>query len=503
MSEPDLKEQRLHPSSLLFSLLRHLRQFLWPLALMFFLSKKSDTWEVYATFAVIPLMIFEAWRYFNLRYLIADGELIVYEGVFFKNVRHVPLERIQSIDSTQNFLHRMFNVAEVRVETAGNTEPEAKLRVLSISARDRLRGIVFDDAPRASDVPAEGLLANVPAGESFAFHLPATELALLGLNPFRGLAILGVGLGIGGQLGLFEVVSPAAIFSALGAGAGVLQDLFLGVATIFALGVAILLISLVSTFIGLHDFTLERSRGEFRTHCGLLTRHTTTIPLGRVQFVSVKANLLLRFLKRSSIQIETAGGKGEAQSGNHTQRWLMPVVENEFVPGLLRSIDPNIDLESVAWQGLGPRAGKRRLFRSIRECLLVAIVPAIFFSTWGAQVLAIGLPILAIMALAHAHKQHQVTAWASEPFGVLMRTGVLTRTIGVALSGRVQSVSVSSSPFDRRYQMAKLAIDTAGAGKVGHKIDIEYMQRDLAESLRDHLLFDLEAKGLSDGLVRA
>ncbi|MDG1498508.1 MAG: PH domain-containing protein [Planctomycetota bacterium] len=502
MSERDLKEQRLHPSSLLFSLLRHLRQFIWPLALMFFLSKKSESWEVYAVYAVIPLMIFESWRYFNLRYLIADGELVVHEGVIFKNVRHVPLERIQSIDSTQNFLHRMLHVAEVRVETAGNTEPEAKLRVLSISARDRLREIVFDGTPKPSIDPARGQNANVPAGDSFAFHLPATELALLGLNPFRGLAILGVGVGIGGQLGLFEMISPASILSALGLGAGVLQNFFIGVASVFAVGVAILFISLVSTFIGLHDFTLERSRGEFRTQCGLLTRHTTTIPLGRVQFVSIKSNLLLRLLKRSSIQIETAGGKGEAKSGNHTQRWLMPVVENGLVPGLLRSIDPNINLESVAWQGLGPKAGRRRLFRAIRECLLIAILPAIFYSSWGAQVLAIGLPILVLIALTHAHKQHQVTAWASEPFGVLMRTGVLTRTIGVALSGRVQSVSISSSPFDRRYQMASLSIDTAGAGKVGHKINVEYMQRDLAESLRDHLLFDLEAKGLSDGLVR-
>jgi putative membrane protein len=502
MIERDLKEQRLHPSSLLFSLLRHLRQFLWPLALMFFLSKKSESWEAYAALAVIPLMIFEAWRYFNLRYLIADGELVVHEGVFFKNVRHVPLERIQSIDSTQNFLHRLFKVAEVRVETAGNTEPEAKLRVLSISARDRLRGIVFNEPPQGVSAPVEGPLPNVPVGESFAFHLPATELALLGLNPLRGLAILGLGLGVGGQLGLFEFGSPVPVFTALGAGASILKDVVLGVAAVFAAGVAILLLSMVSTFIGLHNFTLERSRGEFRTQCGLFTRHTTTIPLGRVQFVSVKSNLLLRFLKRSSIQIETAGGKSEVQSGNHTQRWLMPVVENEFVPGLLHAIDPSIDLESIDWQSLGPKAGKRRLFRALRECLFVAIPPAIFYSTWGAPVLAIGLPIVAIIALTHAHKQHQITAWANTPFGVLMRTGVLTRTLGLALSGRVQSVSVRSSPFDRRHKMASLQIDTAGAGKVGHKIDIEFLQRDIAESLRDHLLFDLESKGLSDGLIR-
>ena len=70
-TDRDLEERRLHPSSLGFSLLKHLRQFLAPIAIMFFVSKESDSWQIYGTVLLIPLMVYEAWRYFNLRYYIS------------------------------------------------------------------------------------------------------------------------------------------------------------------------------------------------------------------------------------------------------------------------------------------------------------------------------------------------------------------------------------------------------------------------------------------------
>ena len=503
-TDRDLEERRLHPSSLGFSLLKHLRQFLAPIAIMFFVSKESDSWQIYGTVLLIPLMVYEAWRYFNLRYLIADGELIVREGVIFKNVRHVPLERIQSIDSTQNFLHRLLNVADVRVETAGNTEPEAELRVLSIAARDQLRGIVFsaNGAPSPEAVNKEAIQPTTQlSGPTFDFHLPAPELALLGLNPLKGLAILGVGLGLAGQLGLLENASIGGFFKTLLSGASLASNFAMGVAVVFAVGLAILLLSMAATFVGLHDFTLTRTGAEFRVQCGLFTRRTTTVPIGRVQYVIVRANPILRALNRSSIQIETAGGKNEDE--RHTQRWLMPVVRNEFVPSLLHAIDPAIDLECVDWQALTPRAGRRRLFRALRFSLVFAIPPLFFLESWGALVLALGQPVVTGLLLALAHKTHLAIGWASSPFGTLMRTGVFTKSIGIALAGRVQAITVQSSPFDRRYGHATFRIDTAGAGREGNKVSIEFMSRDVAVRLRDQLLWDLEHKRQDDGLVRA
>ena len=47
---------------------------------------------------------------------------------------------------------------------------------------------------------------------------------------------------------------------------------------------------------------------------------------------------------------------------------------------------------------------------------------------------------------------------------------------------KVQTVSVYESPFDRRWGMATLCVDTAAAGPADHKIKIGYLTNELAKS---------------------
>lgn len=49
----------------------------------------------------------------------------------------------------------------------------------------------------------------------------------------------------------------------------------------------------------------------------------------------------------------------------------------------------------------------------------------------------------------------------------------------------MQTVSLRESPFDRRYGMAAVAVDTAGAGSTGHRVEVPYLDaRVAAETLR-------------------
>ncbi len=51
---------------------------------------------------------------------------MIRSGLIFRNERHVPFSRIQNVDAIQNVFHRLFGVAEVRVETGGGKEEEAR-----------------------------------------------------------------------------------------------------------------------------------------------------------------------------------------------------------------------------------------------------------------------------------------------------------------------------------------------------------------------------------------
>jgi membrane protein YdbS with pleckstrin-like domain len=47
----------------------------------------------------------------------------------------------------------------------------------------------------------------------------------------------------------------------------------------------------------------------------------------------------------------------------------------------------------------------------------------------------------------------------------------------------VQSVLLAETPFDRRWGMRRLRIDTAGQGRAGHQLALAYLSNDVAQSL--------------------
>jgi putative membrane protein len=52
---------------------------------------------------------------------------------------------------------------------------------------------------------------------------------------------------------------------------------------------------------------------------------------------------------------------------------------------------------------------------------------------------------------------------------------------------KIQAVSMFESPFDRRHRMATVTVDTANAGPGGSAIRIPFLDRTVAERLRERL----------------
>ena len=52
--------------------------------------------------------------------------------VLARNRREIPFARIHNVTVHQNVLHRLFGVAELRLESAGGVRPEAEMRVLKL-----------------------------------------------------------------------------------------------------------------------------------------------------------------------------------------------------------------------------------------------------------------------------------------------------------------------------------------------------------------------------------
>jgi uncharacterized membrane protein YdbT with pleckstrin-like domain len=95
--------------------------------------------------------------------------------------------------------------------------------------------------------------------------------------------------------------------------------------------------------------------------------------------------------------------------------------------------------------------------------------------------------VLLLWAWFTARKYVDHLGWGVTDSAVLFRSGWIRRYVSIARFAKIQVVTMLESPFDRRASMARIRVDTAGAGNASHRVDIPYLPKDTARQLRDLL----------------
>jgi putative membrane protein len=236
-----------------------------------------------------------------------------------------------------------------------------------------------------------------------------------------------------------------------------------------------------------HGFRMERTGDDIRIRCGLFTKVSATVPRRRIQFISIHRQWLGRYLGLVSMRVETAGGGAESEDASTTvgRRWFMPALLESDVPKLLKEIRPDLDWkeDELDWKPLSPLAARRMVRLSLVVCLVAAVLGGIFWWPWGP---AVGLVLLPI-TIWLSRRKARATRYARTDSFVAFRSGMVTRKWSFTFFDKIQAVQYAQSPFDRRWNMASLTIDTAGAGPAEHKIAIEYLDADFAQSEHEFL----------------
>lgn len=466
----------LHPSSLLFSVGSAARRLLVPGLFVLFASPGSA--QVWLMLLFLPAVAVAGIRYWSFRYRLEEEGLLIRQGVVTRSERHVPYQRIQNINLVQNPLHRLFEVAEVRIETAGGDDPEAVVRVLSLDAVEEMRRHVFRergvDPEAGADAPDEPSLLELPLG----------ELVRYGIISNRGMVVVAAAFGLAWQLDLWERFEigrdtfrgfegwadhPAGWVAA---GAGLLVAAF----------VMLRVLSIVWAILTLYGFRLTSDGEDLRVVHGLLTRVTKTVPRHRVQLVSIRESFLHRCFGRVGIQLETAGS-GAGESGAAESQWLAPLVDRAVAPELIRAALPEIRFEDIEWQPVSDRAFRRLARRGTVVALLAVVAATWALTPWGALTALVLVP----WALLHARLWVRHAGWAVRGRVVAYRSGWWERRTSVVPFAKIQVVSWSETPFDRRNRMASVRVDTAGAGRVGHRVAVPMLDATTARALRSRL----------------
>lgn len=483
-------EKRLHPMSWLFVLMQSLRQFILPLAALVFFGE-GDREELLPLIGVGVLVLISVWQYATYRYGIGTDRLVVRSGLFERGQRVIPFARIHNVTVQQNALHRMFGVAEVRLESAGGNKPEAQMRVLRLADALALEALVRH---RGLAPEAAGRSDAANDAEPPLLHLPPGELLRLGLVSNRGMLLVGAGAAALSQFR--PKVLPNVVEHAGGQAFGWAREhsstafdiALLGLALFAFLVVLMRLLSLVLALLQYHGFTLRERGPRLTVERGLLSRVRASVARRRIQAWTLHEGLLHRLLRRRSLEVDTAGGAAD-QNNPRTFRELAPIATPAACDALVARLLPTAGWPSLPWTGLPRRNAWRVFVPGLLWNLAITLALTQRLGAWGLLAM-LWLPISAYTAWRSLGSM----AYAVNDVLVAVREGWWSRTWRFAEIDKLQVLQQVRSPIDRMFGTTTLVFDTTGASVMGGPLRIRFMPRDAADTVLARLKDELSRR---------
>ena len=138
------QKYKLHFASSVIQTLKEIKAFIFPALIVlaangFKLNINSfqSAMELIPVITIFGIFVFTIVRgiskWLTFTYWVEDEELKTEYGILFKKKRFVPIERIQNLNYNEGIIHRLFNVVQISIETAGGATATADVELTAIT----------------------------------------------------------------------------------------------------------------------------------------------------------------------------------------------------------------------------------------------------------------------------------------------------------------------------------------------------------------------------------
>jgi len=501
LSAPDADGwQRTSPFAALFyigkiyqAIAKNAVQSLAPLAafLVAFQGDMKDKLAIGIGAFVLGTVILAVLRYWFFRYRITDTSVLIRDGVFKRTQLDVKFERVQAVNTEQNVVFRMLGLLTVSFDTAGSSGQEGYLPAIHAESARELRDRIRRVPKPISDAANSGEKADRrDAATRTLLRLTAGDMVRIGLSSNR-VFLLVVLIGpiseyMEREFG--EIVEESAVVEFLTqAQTGLMSGLAFGL--LLALGILVLLfsISIAGAFLRFHRYELVADEDVLRSTGGLLTRHEHSVNRSKVQSLHASQHVVLRLFRRFRLRARQASS-GRVGRGSD---FIVPICTGDLLADLSLEFFP----QEFSGLSLDPRApGFERIspYYLRSRIVLIGVVPALvaialFWNSSGIAALVALLWIPACAIIVWQKYRRYGILYGQD--GLALRSGLIGFSVVAWLHRKVQRVSVTQSPFQRRRDLATVRIFLAA----GSAIRIPYLEQAKAKALRDYVLYRVES----------
>jgi putative membrane protein len=414
-------------------------------------------------FVAISAWFYLVWR--NFEFEVTDDTFDIRSGVLHRQVREIPLKRIQNVDVRRNIVHRILGIAKVNLETAGGKSTEASLKYVDFDVAKEIQ----DDVRRLKQDVEE----HEEEDSESIFEITNRELGILSLTSVSSRAIA-AGFGVMSLTGLFSQQVESAIgFSS-----------FIAVMIVFALSIAVMFVgSAVTNFSQFYGFRLFKRGDSLEYERGLINRSEGSIPLEKIQVVSLEENPLKRFFGYATLKIETAG-YGPGNQENTGAEVAVPLAERKRIEQLSQKI---IDHSGFRMQGVSKMALRRYFGRYILASTAFSgmLLGAVYLAeiSFSPYYLLLLVPVSGVAAyLKYVNKGFYE---GTEHFYTM--NGFWNRKTSIAPYYRIQTLDQVQTVFQKRLGLKSLVLDTAGTSVFGSNPKVCDLDMGTADNLFDRI----------------
>jgi putative membrane protein len=272
---------------------------------------------------------------------------------------------------------------------------------------------------------------------------------------------------------------------------GIAQYAIAAATLIVALLALMRVLSMVIALLQYYGFRLSEEGTRLTVERGLLARMRSSANRRRLQAWTLREGVMHRLLKRRSLQVDTAGAAAQEGQKSRAMHDLAPIATPAQCDALIEHLLPDVGWGALEYRRLHPRSGLRTFLSSIPLAALFAGI-----ATWHFG--PIGLLVLAWLAWAwfSSHRQAQRAGYSINDRLIAVRGGWWSRHWRFAEIDKLQALRVSQGPLDRRWGMATLWLDTAGASQMAPPLRIAHLPEAEARALCGRLARMLAARKL-------
>lgn len=448
-------------------------------------------------------------KYFTQTYQITDDQIILYTGIFNRKEINIPYDRIQTIKKRQWFFFKPFGLIQLLIETAGGQDGKAEGSFPAVK-EDVLQAIEAHRSKTANNLLAVDSPADPTVDPSVDLTAETVDPTLTDSISDSSNSSTATPKAVSQQIRYSHTISDGQIvlFSLTDLGIIALLLAFItfaddfipkswlssltdytnelltqGIWIMLGLGIiALLLLSLISiarNFFRYYNFKSSRAGDYLVIEKGLFERSSQTIPVSKIQGITVKQQLLRKLLGLASVELLIAGSQAKENSeGDDASFYLLPIIPEKQLRNVLASLLPEWDLidSEITY------TSRHHLWYFLRWYLLtipVIGVVAYYFKWIAAIVVAI---VLLLMLSRWLDCRYQGYALTRQKVLCTQHFVFLTLTQTYTTRNKIQSFTERTTPWLYRKGIGHFTL-WLKVGKLPQDVHLEFVNLDVIQHI--------------------